>query len=451
MHIILTDNPSDVGERPPSFHQDCACDCDCACPTDGTPTPVLSYPVATYLELTPACNNRCPGCGNVYAAQRADRHAHPSPPLNGSEWRDLITRLAAHVRQFKLTGGEATLHPGFAGIVQAVEDLGIPFTLFTNGRWPHPERLIRLLRHSRTCEGLLVSLHGPDPASHEAFSGVPGSFEQTLANIRRATAAGLPVATSFVIHRANWERVEAGLELALGLGANHVVCNRYIGLSGDAIAPRPAQLRAAVATITALQGAGRPIRFGNCIPQCFAPSSARGCTAGSTFATIDPWGRLRPCNHAPLVAGDLRTQSIEQAWNGPAMARWRALLPSDCAPCPAFPICHGGCRAQALLDGQARDPLIRAPLEAAPAPSEAWPRLYGGLRPLGRFVQRREREALLLLRKSQVTTVPPALSGLAGRLDGSLTLQQIEATYGPAALDWVGALYQTGMVEWAAA
>ena len=68
MLVTLTNDPADLGKRPVSSHQDCACDCQCACPTDGAPIPVLSLPVAYYLELTPACTNRCPGCGNVYAA-----------------------------------------------------------------------------------------------------------------------------------------------------------------------------------------------------------------------------------------------------------------------------------------------------------------------------------------------------------------------------------------------
>ena len=77
MRVILTDDPNDRGEQLNAAQVDCACDCDCACPVDslssdeassqGEPTPVLSRPVAYYLELTPACQNRCPGCGNVYA------------------------------------------------------------------------------------------------------------------------------------------------------------------------------------------------------------------------------------------------------------------------------------------------------------------------------------------------------------------------------------------------
>jgi len=452
MRVRLTDDPTDLGKRPVPSHQDCDCDCQCACPTDGAPIPVLSLPVAYYLELTPVCNSRCPGCGNVYAARRASL----SPPLDGTAWRELIARLASHACQLKLTGGEATLHPAFAEIVHAVEDRGVPFTLFTNGRWPHPAALIRLLRGTTTCEGLLVSLHGPDAAAHEAFSGVPGSFDETVANVRRAAEAGLDVAVSMVINRHNWDRIAETLELGQRLGANHVVCNRFIGAPIAAVTPSQAQLRVAVATVESLRAAGQPVRFGNCIPQCFTASSSRGCTAGSTFATLDPWGRMRPCNHAPLIAGDLCTQSVEEVWQGEELARWRSLVPAACTTCSAVAACHGGCRAQAILARQPQDPLVRGPLKGTRRqgdketrrPAPVFP-LYAGLRPVGRFIHRFEGSIEVLLHKGMVVSVPSDCHGVIPKLDGSLTLRQVQRRYGSSAVNWIGVLHQEGLVTWA--
>jgi radical SAM protein with 4Fe4S-binding SPASM domain len=440
MRVILTHDPTDLGEGLVCYQEN-DCDCVCACPTDGAPTPVLSLPLVYYLELTSACNNRCPGCGNVYG----DARASLPPPLDGPGWRDLLARLASHAQYFKLTGGEATLHPAFDEIVRALEDLGVSFTLFTNGRWSRPAALVGSLRNSATCEGLLISLHGPDAATHEAFSGVPGSFDETVSNVRRAVDAGLDVALSLVINRHNWDRIEGSLRLALSLGAGRLVCNRLIGAPGLALLPSQAQLRAAMATVEALRGAGRAIRFGNCIPQCFEISSSRGCTAGSTFATVDPWGRMRPCNHAGLVAGDLRAQPVAKVWHGEIMTLWRALVPQDCAICPAFASCHGGCRAQALLTGT-QDPLIQAPLAGTSARPEVEMLLYAGLRPVGRFTRRSEGGGEMLVHKGQVATVPAACGPLARKLDGSLTLRQVEHRYGAHALEWVGTLYQDGFV-----
>jgi radical SAM protein with 4Fe4S-binding SPASM domain len=495
---------------------DCACDCDCACPVDdlssdeasscGVTIPTLDLPVAYYLELTPACQNRCPGCGNVFAADRDDTSVilrserkpgfrrdeeSLSRPMDGDAWRALLARLAPHTHHLKLTGGEPTLHPAFAHIVRAIDGHGIPFALFTNGCWADPEGLIRLLRDTPACDGLLVSLHGPDARTHEAFSGVPGSFVETAANLRRAAHAGLDVATSLVITRHNWDRVEETLKQALRLGANHVVCNRWIGASDEAVilrsasdeespatpahylhprdsslppvaqndldssrlaqvlAPSEDQLRAAISTIEALRADGQPIRFGNCIPQCFEASSSTGCTSGRTFATIDPWGRVRPCNHAPWVAGDLGTQAMDEIWHGQVMAAWRGLVPAGCAGCAAYARCHGGCRAQALLAGRACDPLMGKALAEVPAAEEEL-RLYGGLRPVGRYVRRDEGGRDVLIYKSKTSSVPSTCRGLWYKLDGSLALSEMEQQYGAPGLAWVGRLYRRGMIAWPA-
>lgn len=493
MKVILTDNRSDLGGRSAFAYSDCACDCNCACPTDswpcggtaaksdrmpsGEPIPVLSLPVAYYLELTPACNNCCPGCGNAatFSARGQADQLPQAAPLDGKGWGDLIARLASHARQFKLTGGEPTLHPDLAGIVRQIDSLGIPFTLFTNGRWPDPDALLRLLGDAEQFDGFLISLHGPDAAAHEAFSGVPGSFAETVTHIRRAVDAGHDVAVSMVINQHNWDRLAETLDFVLRLGANHLVCNRMIGSDIDgrdatscvstrdsvaSLAPSEAQLRAAVVEVERVRARGRPVRFGNCIPQCFEPSSSRGCTAGTTFATIDPWGRMRPCNHVPVIAGDLRTQSVQDVWQGEVMERWRASVPEGCSTCAAFATCHGGCRAQGMLAGAGQDPLISGP-GRSPAKEQLVPvpvlRLYDQLRPTGKFVRRTERGVDLLFSKSTVVRVPGggaqprSFAQLAASLDGSLSLQQIQRQYGDTAVNWVGMLYREGFVTWTSA
>jgi radical SAM protein with 4Fe4S-binding SPASM domain len=258
-----------------------------------------------------------------------------------------------------------------------------------------------------------------------------------------------------VLNQHNWDRIAEMCDLVTQLGANHLVCNRLIGPE-TGLSPSEAQLRAAMAAVELSRSQGLPVRFGNCIPQCFEPSSSRGCTAGTTFATIDPWGRMRPCNHSPLIAGDVRAVPIERVWHGDVMARWRALVPQACTGCAAFAACHGGCRAQGILVEKRQDPLIttlptgyRTALLSTPVRPEL--RLFEQLCPTGTFALQSQEGADFLLSKSAVIPVPPGCASLAMRLDGSLNLRQIERQYGNGALDWVGLLYQEGLVTWASA
>ena len=74
------------------------------------------------------------------------------------------------------------------------------------------------------------------------------------------------------------------MELALGVGANHIVCNRMIGPEMVDFTVNASQLRSAMNTIDSLRSKGRPIRFGNCIPQCFE---------NSNIAWVHCWQHLR--------------------------------------------------------------------------------------------------------------------------------------------------------------
>ncbi len=401
---------------------------------------ILSSPVLYSLELTPACNNRCRGCYNVFANERA------RPPLTLEGWRRILDCIKPHAHLVKLTGGEPTLHPHFAGIVTHLRELDISFSLFTNGCWPNPEDLVAFLKTVPQLRGLLISLHGATPAAHEAFSGVPGSFARTVANIRRATEAGLPVTISAVIHRRNLDQFQAILDLARDLGADHVAFNRYLGPRNPAIEPTDEQLRQAVLTIETLRQDGAPVKFGNCIPRCFVESSSTGCLSGVAYCTIDPWGNMRPCNHSPLKCGNLLEQSVEEAWHSAEMQRWRGMIPAECHLCAEFPQCHGGCRAMAVELGLEKDPLAGAPLLAAQSPPERIT-LYEGLRPVGAYQLREEKFGYVLMRGNRIVPVAFAHKAVLDACNGQTTLREIETNFGVEGLWLVATLARRGVIE----
>jgi len=329
-------------------------DCsDCACQlTTNDELAIYERPIIYALELTPACNNRCPGCGNVFAS-----HTPDGAPLSAKRWRVLLDKIAPYARKLKVTGGEPTLHPEFSNIVAAIAERDIPFTLFTNARWRESRKLLSFLRQVPQCVGLLISLHGPDAQSHEAFTGVESSFEETVKNVRCAADVGLVVATSTVLTRHNVFRVEEMANFALSLGAEHAVFNRYLGAPLPEIVPSREALRSAVESLEALLRQGVPVRYGNPVPQCFSFNRSRGCVAGKAYCTIDPWGNMRPCNHSPTIVGNLFEQSLETLWHSEIMEQWRSLTPSECRVCPDTAVCGGGCKALAELHDEYCDPL----------------------------------------------------------------------------------------------
>jgi len=440
--------PLDPGPPPRSTAVEVDSQCDCGRGFDfaveGTEMPILDLPLSFYLELTPLCNNRCPNCGNVFV-ERLDA-TWSLPPLSASEWSRILAKVAPHAYRLKITGGEPTLHPEFEDIMAEIDRLGVSFTLFTNARWHDPDRLCHLFQHLDGLDGLLVSLHGPEAPTHEAFTQVAGSFAETEANIRRAVAAGLPVSLSCIITRLNWDRVHDMLHQAYRLGAQSVVFNRHLGADAERLAAAPDELQVAIEVISALRASGAPVKLGNCVPQCFAPTGQAGCLAGLAFLTIDPWGRARPCNHATVICGDLRRQSLADVWNSPNLAAWRDFYPEPCRRCVAFATCRGGCKAQALASGQDIDPLAGT-WNQPTIPRQRRLVFYEQARPIGCFERKPQRHGMLLLRGNRLAMLAHHTQPILDMLDGESTLQQIEQQHGMAGLELIADLYEQQLIE----
>lgn len=398
---------------------------------------ILSLPVLYALELTPDCNNACPACFNIFKDA-------PSP-LPVREWQIILDSITPHVHRLKLTGGEPTLHPDFPAIVQAIAQRNIEFTVFTNGRWQDPEHLLDCLVGVPQFVGLLVSLHGARAESHESFTSVAGSFEETVANIGRAVERGLRVTISAVLTTANLLELQDIVSLAQNVGARSVVFNRLLGAQATHLTLPDSQLIAAVQIIEQLRAKGLPVKHGTGIPQCLTPSSSNGCLAGVAYVAIDPWGNVRPCTHSRLICGNLLRQPLDEIWHSTEMERFRKAIPAACHTCAAFAQCHGGCRAMAMESESQTDPCMRSPLDAVPVPAPL--ELPATACPLARYRLRQESFGYVLMRGNALIGIHASSWPLLECLDGKHTLADIQQRFGAAAVELVGTLYQKGLVE----
>ncbi|MBM3175605.1 MAG: radical SAM protein [Chloroflexi bacterium] len=328
---------------------------DCACDVTVdqlNPSAPLSF---FFLELTPACNNACPGCGNVFANDRS------RSPFSAPEWASVVERLAPYQPRLRLTGGEPTMHPEFEQIVRYVQAMGFPFTIFSNARWQDPAKTLHFFSSASGLEGILVSLHGARAESHEAFTATPGSFTETVTNIHRAENAGVRVVTSTVITHQNYQEVEDTIALSQELGADHAVFSRYVGRPLLGIEASEQELRAAVQAVENVGNGNGRVRFGSPVPHCFVSNHSNGCMSGFVHVTIDPWGNVRPCPHTRVTAGNvLNGDGLEAILQSPVMERWRQGLLAQCGDCAEQSSCFAGCQAMALARGLDRDPLIQA-------------------------------------------------------------------------------------------
>ncbi len=400
----------------------------------------LSLPATYALELTAACNNRCPGCSNVYATGRA------RPQLPAEWWVQLLAEIAPTAAHIRLTGGEPTLHPGFFDILHAATSYEAMVSVFTNGRWPDGERFLARLHELPRPARLVISLHGARAETHEAFTATPGSFAETVANIRRAVESGTEVLISTVITHHNWRELAAVAELGRKLGVESVTFNRYLGPPLPGIEPGEDELLAAVQVASQLTRSGISAAPGNVIPQCFVENSTQGCHAGVSYVAIDPWGNVRPCTFSPTIIGSLQKSSMYELWHSAEMDAWRELMPKECITCAAYSICHGGCRALIELRPDRRDPLRKEPLSNLSTPPRVY-RLPANARPHLVARIRPEPFGYALLGGGHVLPVTSEARPILEACDGERTFAELHALFGDPALELLGELWSLGMIE----
>lgn len=315
----------------------------------------LIAPVFASLEITPFCNNQCPGCGNVGIIKQIRRGK--KSPLSLENWVKIIRDLSPYIMRFRITGGEPTLSPYFLDIVSFINHQKIPFIVFSNGR-SLKEDLIQTIKGYKFFNGFLISLHGHTAEVHGSFTGVSHSFEETIATLRLLRNEGVRFATNTVITKENIENLESIYHTARSLGAEKTVFTRFIGK--NELSPNDPVYQNGLKRLCKLRKQYiKPVISFSCLPECAFEYSSLNCGSGLTYCAIDPWGAVRPCTHTNLQFGNLSEEKITDIWKKESARQWRERVSPRCLSCVRFSQCRGGCKV--LQD--AANPSLRAILK----------------------------------------------------------------------------------------
>lgn len=343
----------------------------------------VAPPINISINLTRRCNLRCAMCiqHRHDTAGSSLTWYDPDRELPVAEWVRLLDQVARFHPTLYVTGGEPTLHTGFADFIRAAKQRRLFVQVATNG--------LSLDRHAELLvehgvEVVTVSLDGT-AETHDAIRRLPGAFEQTVAGIRalismrRDRRRPVPVVgLNFTISAANLAEMATMVPLAAELGvdffqfqhtifdsAEHVAqhnrlfnpefaARRGIDMVGPSVPPgefyesgiRPEHLPAIAKALAAAprQAAGR-LRLSvlpNLPVALLAPyyrdlehPFGGQCEALWKTLRILPDGTVSPCLH--VVAGNIREQSIDGIWNGPTLCHFRSLIATSllagCARC----------------------------------------------------------------------------------------------------------------------
>jgi radical SAM protein with 4Fe4S-binding SPASM domain len=307
-----------------------------------------------------------------------------------------------------LSGGEPLLRSDLETIAERGASRGATVVVGTNGTRLTESR-IRSLTDAGV-QGVAVSIDSLDPRYHDRFrhaarrtaeagtqapglalgnaeGGAPGSasdafhtdqasaLEDTLSAVERLRSHRLDFVIQTTVTRAN--RGEVGRIAAWAAEQGAVSFNLYFlvatGRAEGMAGLTPQENDQVLEELVELERTyrGRMMVRSKCQPQLMrhivegvgdSPllNYATRCPCGVQYCRITPEGKLTPCPYSPVVAGDLRTTSFREIWEGaPVFGALRhGELGGRCGRCEYRKVC-GGCRARAqaeLGDLLAEDP-----------------------------------------------------------------------------------------------
>jgi radical SAM protein with 4Fe4S-binding SPASM domain len=299
------------------------------------------------LALTYRCNNNCYFC---YTGG-----PQPKPELSTADWKKALDTLWQNgIPQVVFTGGEPTLREDLVELVDHAQEFVTG--LVTNGR-KLPALAPDLKRVS--LDYVQVSLESHLPAIHDRMVGVTGAWQETTAGIRAAVAAGLEVITNTTLTKDNLAVFPELIANGPSLGLKTMACNTLI-CSGRGTCSRREngvsmeELKTGLSkALNAAHKAGIKLEWYS--PTCYKQFNpldfgfgAKACSAAQYNMTIEPNGRVIPCQSwLKEGVGNILKDPWPAIWNHPISIglREKTYLKDreECRECEYLNACYGGC------------------------------------------------------------------------------------------------------------
>ena len=328
--------------------------------------PRLPVPVGLLAELTHRCPLGCPYCSNPLIMEQA------ADELDSATWARVFREAAdLGVLQVHLSGGEPGARRDLVEICAAAHAAGLYANLITSAVGITAQTLAALA--DAGLDHVQISIQDSDPASADRIAGYRGGFDRKRSLALEVVRLRLPLTVNVVVHRANIERIEAMVELALALGASRIEIAhaQYYGWAlknRAALMPSREQAEAAVQQVEMLRLRHRGRIVIDAVTPDYYARFPKACVGGwgRRSLNVTPSGRVLPCHAAESIPGlefwNVREHALRDIWeNAPAFRAFRGndWMQEPCRSCARKDQDFGGCRCQAFLitgDARAADP-----------------------------------------------------------------------------------------------
>ena len=268
-------------------------------------------PVSVVWSISKACAYHCPHCYQGH---------DPAKEMPLEKMRQSVRELCrSGVSAWAVEGGEPLLR--FERLESLLQETkGLEVWVNSTGHSATPEKIARMKELEVT--GIMSSIHSVDPAIHDAFTGVPGSFETALNFLKECRNAGFLTGFNTVL---NDDQIIAGeIDKIMALAAENQcdyiqlihpkACGKWGGCNFDTARHEEAVRIACEAQKRYNSSAEK--RAPILTAQVFEESEEMlGCTAGG----IDRFyvgcsGEVQPCEFVNISFGNLQEEPYERIY-----------------------------------------------------------------------------------------------------------------------------------------
>ena len=166
-----------------------------------------------WLEITQACNMRCIHC------YEGEEHAHLHDCLTVSEWKRIIKDLFDNgCLKIQFIGGEPACYSNIIELIDFAGSLDFKSIGFFTNATMISDELLQCFIHNNV--HVNVSIYGHDSIVHDSITKIHGSFNHTVANIRRMIERKLPVNIAITIMKENEQYFEDSVSFVKSLGVH---------------------------------------------------------------------------------------------------------------------------------------------------------------------------------------------------------------------------------------
>lgn len=277
-----------------------------------------NIPLHFSLSLTNNCNLRCIHCLRLTGEKKE---------LSTAEVKNIIGQLSAEgCLYLTLTGAEPFLRKDILEIAGFAREKGFALRFLSNGTFIDKKILARL--KGLNCE-LRISLYGNTARTHDAITGVKGSFDKTIKGFRLLESAGIPFDIAVVVIRENFfeiKTLQAELKRKKRRFRNDFVV--YPGLDGS-----PGPLGLSISDDQLASAVRDKLIDGrDGISQTNNKSLALS-GIGRLNGYISSTGKVYPSLFLRIEVGDLRKNSFHEIWHHSATLRRLRELSLKKIPC----------------------------------------------------------------------------------------------------------------------